>query len=67
MRWSQGDLVTEKKKVQREKGNRCAKKVHTKKTDETLGSLQEGEGVDALISDGNVCEGLGRLDQTRRM
>ena len=36
------------------------KGIHTEKTDEALGSLQEGEGVDALIGDGNLCEGLGR-------
>jgi hypothetical protein len=34
------------------------KRTHTEKTDEALGSLQEGEGVDALIGDGNLCEGL---------
>ena len=57
MRWSQGYLDTEKI-ARREKEERCAKVIHTKKTDEAVGSFQKGEGVDAFISDGNVREGL---------
>lgn len=38
----------------------CKKMTHTEKTDEALGSLQEGECVDALIGDGDLCEGLKR-------
>jgi hypothetical protein len=36
------------------------KETHTEKTDEAFGGLQEGEGVDALIGDGDVGEGLGK-------
>jgi len=60
MRRSQGDLET-KKIARREKEKRRAKVIHTKKTDEAVGSFQEGEGVDALIG-GNVCEGLRKKD-----
>jgi hypothetical protein len=44
-----------------EKELRYAKRgTHTEKTDEALGSFQEGECVDALIGDGDLCEGLRR-------
>jgi hypothetical protein len=59
MRRSQGDLET-KRIARREKKKRHVTGIHTKKTDEAFGSLQEGEGVDALISDGNIREGLRR-------
>ena len=64
MRRSQGDLET-KKIARREEEKRRAKVIHTKKTDEAVGSFQEGEGVDALIGDGNVCEGLRKKDGVR--
>jgi hypothetical protein len=65
--WTTPNAV-EPRRSQERKGERLSldarrktiykKRRHTEKTDEALGSLQEGEGVDTLISDGNLCEGL---------
>jgi len=62
MRWNQGDL-SGRRLLTRTRGERGRKKRgceggHTKKTDEAFGGLQEGDGVDACIGDGDVCEGL---------
>jgi len=38
---------------------------HTEKADEANRSTQEGEGVDAGIGDGDVCEGLIRGSECR--
>jgi hypothetical protein len=38
---------------------------HTEKADEALRSTQEGQGVDASIGDGDVCEGLIRGSDCR--
>jgi len=58
------EISRQKKIVRREKEKRRVTGIHTEKTDEAFGSLQEGEGVDALIGDRNVCEGLRRRGQT---
>lgn len=62
MRWSQGDL---KWMLTRCDGRRICKGRHTEKADEALRSLQEDEGVDASIGDGDVCEGLIRRSDCR--
>lgn len=60
MRWSQGYLETDNHSLDAGRENGCTKETHTEKTDEAFGGLQEGEGVDALIGDGDVGEGLGK-------
>lgn len=45
--------------AQRRERKLICKGGHTEKTDEAIRSLQEGEGVDAFIGDGNLCERLG--------
>ena len=35
-----------------------AREKHTEKANEALRSLQEGEGGDAFICNGDICEGL---------
>jgi hypothetical protein len=62
MRWSQGYL---KQVLTRcERGTIC-KGGHTEKADEAFRSTQEGEGVDACIGDGDVCERLIRRSDSR--
>jgi hypothetical protein len=67
MRWSQGDLETDNHSLDAGRENGCTKETHTEKTDEAFGGLQEGEGVDALIGDGDVGEGLGRRGRQVRL
>jgi hypothetical protein len=58
MRRSQGDLKRQLLGARRKPIYKKGK--HTEKTDEAFGSFQEGEGLDALIGDGDLCEGLRR-------
>lgn len=37
---------------------RDAREKHTEKANDALRSLQEGEGVDACVGNGDICEGL---------
>jgi hypothetical protein len=62
MRWSQGDLKWVLTRCER---RRICKGRHTEKADEAFRSTQEGDGVDASIGDGNVCERLIRGSDCR--
>jgi hypothetical protein len=54
MQWSRGDLVGADYSQMRT----YAREKHTKNANEALGSLQEDEGVDACVGNGDICEGL---------
>jgi hypothetical protein len=62
MRWSQGYL---KQALTRWERGKICKGRHTEKAYEAFRSTQEGKGVDACISDGDVCERLIRGSERR--
>lgn len=45
---------------------KCAREKHTENANEALGRLQEDEGVDACVGNGDICEGLRGCSVRRR-
>lgn len=43
-----------------------AREKHTENANEALGRLQEDEGVDACVGNGDICEGLRMLSAEKK-